>query len=290
MNWREYCKSVGMTDEQIKGLEAMPQDLLVKTFEEPIRLLAEATAARDTAVREKTEFEDFYNQTVLPKVTTVYQDAINARTRQAAVEARLRAATDYGFLSADMNEVPGSPGGTPVTTRGGTGTGTGVVPPPTVTFDTTGFVKTEDFNKVAEGMPDMLMRLLNISNEHQRLFGVPLSEEEGTAMLEKAKASKGRMNIRQVWEQDFKVGEKRAAIATSKQVEHDRQVAEEAVRKYTSEHGHPFIKPGTPSLASKFATQAKQADSRHPWKGAAERKQERRQLGVQAFVTGGGQA
>src|SRR5271157_4831288 len=118
MTYREYLKSIGMTDDQIKAAEtAFGPELIAKAFESPLKAQAAAEAATAAAVAERAEFERFYNEDVLPKVSSVYQDAINQRTRSAALEERLKAAKEYGFLADPKTvegAVPGMPPGNPV--------------------------------------------------------------------------------------------------------------------------------------------------------------------------------
>src|SRR5689334_7724164 len=118
--WKEHLKSIGMTDAQIAEAEKVfGADVMAKAIEAP--MLAAAKAQADL-----TQFTEFYENTAKPEIAKVYQDAINATTRNAALEARLKAAKEYGFLGEiDDAAVPGSPavGGNakPVTPTGTTG-------------------------------------------------------------------------------------------------------------------------------------------------------------------------
>lgn len=282
MNWKEYLKTQGYTDAEIANMETtFGGQKMAKAFEQPIadKLAAEQAAA--TAKSEKEDFERFYNDEVLPKISTTYQDAINARTRVAALEARLKAANEYGFLSDPKvvdGVVPGAPAVTPTTT-----TATNPVPgspaaPPS--FDPSQYLRADKFAEEVNNIPTMLGRLTKISNEHMALFGSPLLDIDD--LIAQAQASKGKRNVGQIWEEKYKVQAKRDEIAAAKQAEHDKRIADEAIRKYASEHNMPFTAPGQVSKAPLFSP--KSSDDMHqPWKGAKDRKAERRQTMIDAM-------
>jgi hypothetical protein len=272
MTYREYLRSIGMTDDQIKAAEtAFGPDLITKAFEGPLK---DREAAMEAAAKSAKELEDWntrYNDEILPQVGSVYRDAINERTKNAALEARLKAATEYGFLADTNGVIPGAGGGQPVVNANAVpgspslpGVGGGQPP-----MDPR-YVDASKFSDAVNSIPDMLGRLTKMSNEHFSLFGTPLLDVD-TLITE---ARNKKRNVIDMWSEKYKVPEKRAEIELKKQQDHDRQISEEAVRKYASEHGQPFTRPGIPSVASRFTPQAGE-DVRKPWKGARERVQER---------------
>jgi hypothetical protein len=281
MNWKDYLKSQGYTDAEIANMETtFGGPKMAKAFEQPIadKLAAEQAAA--TARSEKEDFERFYNDEVLPKISTTYQDAINARTRVAALEARLKAANEYGFLSDPKvvdGVVPGAPAVATPSTPANPVPGSPAAP---ANFDPNNYVRADKFAEEVNNIPSMLGRLTKISNEHMSLFGSPLLDID--EIIREAQASKGKRNVGTIWEEKYKVQAKRDEIAAAKQAEHDKRIADEAVRKYASEHNMPFTAPGQVSKAPLFTP--KSADDAHqPWKGAKDRKAERRQTMMEAM-------
>jgi hypothetical protein len=280
MNWKDLLKAQGYTDAEISKMETeFGGDKMSRAFSEPVRQLNEARQQLADAVAAKEDFEKFYQDEVLPKVSTVYQDAINSRTRAAALETRLKAAQEFGFLSDPKildgivpgttvlppNPVPGSPGA-----PGAPASGDGKPDPR--------YVLADSFARSVDSIPEMLANLTDISNQHYVLFGQPLPNVQ--EIVRKAKDSKGKLNVRTVWEQDYKVAEKRTEIDKIRQDAHDKQIADEAVRKYASEHQMPFSTPGRTSVAAHFTPKSSE-EARQPWKDQAAvrgRRQERREL------------
>ena len=273
MNWKEYLKTQGYTDQEIAKMSTtFGEEKMSKAFATPIQQLADAQARLAEAETKDTEFRTFYETEVLPKVSTVYQDAINGRTKIAALEERLKAAREYGFLS-DPAQVPGSPA--PTTVPGTTAAAAPTVPgspAPPAGFDPNMYVRADDFKKGVDSIPDMLARMQNVALQHMTLFGN--SDLDMNSLVDEAR--KRKTNIQTIWEEKYKVTDKRAAIAAQKAKEHDDQVAAEAVRKYASEHNMPFTSPGQTSRAPLFTPPSADA-ARQPWKDARARKEERKQ-------------
>lgn len=278
MTYQEYLKSIGYDDAGIATMATAfgGPDKLAKAFEKPMRDLEAAQASETAAKNERDDFQKFYQDDILPKISTVYQDAIQQRTTVAALQERLKAAKEYGFLSDDKllaGAVPGMPAGSPVD---------GAAPPNPVPGSPSGgqpsapdsrYVSAEVFARETNNIPAMLGRLTKMSNEHFSLFGSPLLDVD--TLITEAQDSKGKKNVLQIWEEKYKVKEKRAEITAKATADHDRQVGEEAIRKYASEHGQPFLQPGRTSVASHFTPQSSE-EGRKPWKGAADRQRDRR--------------
>lgn len=286
MDWKQYLKSQGYTDQEIANMATtFGEEKMSKAFSQPIADKLAAEKALADAKTEKEEFETWYQTDVIPKLGQTYQDAINARTENAALKARLEAAKEYGFLSDSKvieGVVPGSQPGQPVTAANpvpGSPAAPGASASPSPLDPR--YVEAASFSKAVDSIPTMLGKLTRISNEHQVLFGKPLVEID--ELISEAQASKGKRNVETIWKERFKVDEKRAEIQKAQQEAHDKEVAEAAVRKYATEHNHPFISPGVVSKAPLFAPNASADDARHPWKGARDRKQERRQTMVEAI-------
>jgi hypothetical protein len=272
MTWREYLeKELKMTPEQITAtVTAMGGESVMATaFEGPIK-------AKEAAEAALAQNEEWYQGTVVPKISQVYQDAINANTRAAAMEARMKAAKEYGFLAEDV-EIPGSPklgpDGKPIAS------GDPNVDPARNPVDGR-YVTTQSFTQAVESIPDMLANLTEITGQHALLFNQPLIGMK--EMVDEAR--KRKVNVRQVWEEKYNVPAKRQEMEAQKQAAHDKKVGEEAVQKYVSEHSNPHTRPILPSRSPAFSGSPEEV--RKPWSGdgMAKRKQERREKFAQATV------
>jgi hypothetical protein len=278
MTYQEYLKSQGYTDAEITSMvTTFGADKISKAFEAPMR--AAEAAARDLAAvkTEREEFQTFYETDVLPKIGQTYQDAINSRTENAALKERLAAATEYGFLSDPKHTVV--PGATPPAAQvpgSPAAPGAPAAPDPR-------YVQADSFTKAVNDIPDMLGRMQNVSNQHFALFGN--TDLDMTDLITEAR--KRKTNIQVVWEERYKVNDKRAELARIKTETHDKEVADAAVRKYASEHNMPFTAPGQVSRAPLFTPGSTTDDARHPWKGARERQNERKQKLTDALVNKG---
>lgn len=271
MNWKELLKAQGYTDEEISNMEkTFGGEKMAKAFEAPLKAAADAKALADKANADLAEFESKYQTEILPEISKTYRRAIDAETQVGALTSRLKAAKDYGFLSEDIadpnkdkntpppnsNEVPGSPA-----------------------LDSR-YVPADAFTKAVNDIPDMLGRLTNMSNEHFSLFGSPLLDVND--MIAESKKTNGKKSVYDIWNDRYKVEDKRKQIAADKQAAHDKSVGEKAVQDYLTQHGGtPFTRPGVPSIANRFSPAGKD-DARHPWKGAADRRQERRNTFAEA--------
>jgi hypothetical protein len=132
-------------------------------------------------------------------------------------------------------------------------------------------------------VPRFNTMLADLQAEHLELFGKPL--KGATQLLDRA--LKEKKPLRDLWEEEHKVSERRAEIERAKQTAHDKEVADEAVRKYVSDPEHavnPSIIPtrtrsesGSPTLDKFYAK--KKAEDMHPEERSVN-------AALQAFHTG----
>jgi hypothetical protein len=283
MNWREYLKSQGYSDAEIGNMATtFGEDKMSKAFAEPISKLAEAQTLLTEAERKDTEFRDFYEKEVMPKIGSTYKDAINARTENAALKARLEAAKEYGFLNDEIPgtvTVPGSPAGRPVVAANPVPGSPGAPGAPPSDFDPNQYVRADKFTEAVNSIPDMLGRLADVSNEYYRLYGQPIPDRMNDLIDE---ARRTKKTVGEIAAAKYKFTEKRAEIDQAKAAAHDKEVADAAVRDYASKHQMPFTAPGVVSRSPMFEPKS-QDEARKPWQGARDRKQERRQAMVDAM-------
>ena len=157
-----------------------------------------------------------------------YSDLDSERTTTAQFRARMQTIAEQNGL--DVNElIQGLPAATAATgsaavasaTNGGAGNGAGAG---NATIDTSKFVSADDFSRFARTSPLLQAELYDLTTEHQELFGKPFKMEytdgqgrkwTGTrALVVKAAENNARnpnapLSLRQVWESDFQVNQKR---------------------------------------------------------------------------------
>jgi hypothetical protein len=119
-------------------------------------------------------------------------------------------------------------------------------------------------SKVLDGLandirqsPRFTAALADIQAEHFELFGKPL---KGTTQIVD-RAIKERKSIREIWEQENKVPDRRAELDKTQREAHDKEVGDAAVTRYVSEHAvDPSMTPtrtrsesGSPMLNQFYA-------------------------------------
>lgn len=269
MNWKQHLKSQGYSEDEISNMEkTFGGDKMAKAFEAPIAAQVAAEANAKKYKEDLEAFENRYQTEILPEISKTYKDAINYRTKATALEERLKAAKEYGFLSEDATADAAA---TEAAKKAAAAKANGNVVDGSPALDPR-YVEATAFSTAVDSIPDMLGRLSKMSNEHLHLFGSPLLDVD--ELVAASKATKGKKSVYDLWDEKYKVSDKRKELVLKKQTEHDTTVGQEAVQKYLSEHGMPFTRPGVPSIATRFTNVAKD-DARQPWKGARERKVER---------------
>jgi hypothetical protein len=100
----------------------------------------------------------------------------------------------------------------------------------------------------AIGQRNAMAQFVQISNEHQRLFGQPLEDFESLmADVDNLPAhERGRLGVKDVWARRYNVEGKRAEIRAAEQAAHDKKIRDEAVRetelKYVQQRANPLLR------------------------------------------------
>lgn len=161
------------------------------------------------------------------KVDEATRRYTEATTTRAQYEAALRrVATDYGIdvetlLPAAVPPPSPNPPAAPARTE-----------PPAE--DVTKKFQ-DQLDQAKRVFPFLPAELYDLGVEHQRLFGEPLSETTKIVQL----AVEQSKPIREVWEETYKVADRRQTVAAEAQAAHDKQVADEAVKAYISKNATP---------------------------------------------------
>ncbi len=105
------------------------------------------------------------------------------------------------------------------------------------------YVSREDFNKEAQTLvrtfPRLSLELDDIRDEHREIFGKRLPKDQAEAILEKAYNSGGKLSVRNVWEAECKVGDRRNEIQEAKITKRVKTEAEALYTKRMSEASLP---------------------------------------------------
>jgi len=199
----------------------------------------EAEAAETDTLREQTtklqkDLEDdakWYQETAVPALNKAVKDATEAREKQAAVEAKLKAAQDYGLMKVAENDKPA----TPVPTT----------PPSSTDLDPTKFVSAETFAQTTSQFGSAIAMAQDIADDHRELFGSRLPGGVSKLREEYQEAVRSRRfggSLQQFWEQQYKVADRRKELETAaRQKEISDAVAAEKT-KWVSEQANPMTR------------------------------------------------
>jgi hypothetical protein len=196
--------------------------------------------ATETALNQwKSEAEGKLNAAVAER------DAL--KTTAAQYEANVRAiASEYGLDPAEVSArlKAGLPAIAPGTT-----------PPAhqqsgTPTMDTSKFLTREELEKqfqtAQQAFPLLQATIIDLNAEHMRLFGQPLAN--ATELTQKAMEQK--RSIREVWEEENRVADRRTQIASEAKAAEEARIRADERQKVLSEHSVPLAsRPGVPHSA-----------------------------------------
>jgi hypothetical protein len=238
----------GMTDEELKPFEALLGDAKLKT------MLTKVMAAKDAGVSaqlaaetERINLENSWTNTYQPELRKITQEALEAKGEAARMAAQLTAAREYGIVPPEPAaavvpvRAPGSP-------------------------DPSQYVSKDDFTKL-EQQAGMGIALINdVSGEHFKLFGAPLTDTQDLIREVARERQLGHhADLKSVWERKHNVAAKRQEIQVADQKKHDDDVRSSAIKEYAEKHGD---NPNTRTArSSRFSTYdpSKAAEGSKPW-------------------------
>ena len=241
----------GLSDEELKQFEAVLGDAKFKTMLTKVMAAKDAgLTAQQAAEQERLNLEKQWAETYQPELRKITQEALEAKGEAARMAEQLKAAREYGIVPPepkipDTPRAPGSP-------------------------DPSQFVSKDDFKNL-EAQAGMGLALINdVSGEHFKLFGAPLTDTQDLIREVARERQLGHQaDLRSVWERKHNVAAKRQEIAAAEQKKHDDEVSAAAVKAYAEKHGD---NPNTRApRSSRFSTYdpSKVTEGSKPWQRPA---------------------
>lgn len=216
--YQEYLRENGATNEDIVIL-ASP--VAIKAWD---KAQADAEAAQAVAIKQAGESWDattlnWWETEYKPGLDKSNQEIVRLTREVHGVNAALAKAKELGLTEIAI--AAGTPPETPASAAVPAG------------FDPKKFVSAEDFQSAFDRTGEAIAQAQTLFAEHHALFGsFPTDIED---MRKAAVASRGQKNIRQVWEEKYKVADKRSEIAAAKQKAHDDAIRAETRSAVTQE-------------------------------------------------------
>jgi hypothetical protein len=226
----EILKSDGWSDADLAASATLLQD---QRFRASMEKQYGAVAA------ERDFLTDWRETTANPHIAAVEAREVAARTEAARLAELVKIAKEYGVPGVENPIAPPAAAAQPRNPA----TGEYV---DRAALDSYG----RDF---AMGQRKAMAQYVDISNEHQRLFGHPVESFESLLSdIDNLPAhERGRLGLKDVWARKYNVEGKRAEIRAAEQAAHDKKIRDEAVRetemKYVQQRANPLLRTPAPS-------------------------------------------
>jgi len=240
----------GMTDDELKAMEAVAGAGKFKAF--LVKAVAANTqAATDKAAAEQArlDLEQRYNNEFIPEMRKVTQDSLRAQGEAARMKAELDAARSYGIVPDPPANTPPPPDPNAVRAPGS--------PDPNA-FDP---------NKWAAAQSRAIITLNDLSAEHFKLFGQPLSDSQSLVddVAREHQLGHKDYTLRAAWEKKHNVEQKRSEIRAAEDLKGKEEFAALKLKEYKQAHGdNPAVRSGQPSRFSTY--KPSDADgAKKPW-------------------------
>jgi len=263
MNELEWLKQEsGLTDEELKGLEAVGGFAKLRTgLMKVLGLSEQALKDKTEAENARLDFEKRYQDEFIPEMRKVTQDSLKAQGEAARAQAALKAAREYGIVPDDVAPPPGV-----------------VDPPRAPGSPDPNSLSREDLTRFSQSQSNTLIALNDLNAEHFKLFGSPLgnTQELVDEVTRQRTLGNKSYSLKQAWETKNNVAAKREEIAAAAQTKHDDTIRAEERKKIAEAGGtNPNLRSGVQSRFSTYkATDA--AGAKEPWKASHSAKERNR--------------
>ena len=259
---RAFLTEQGLSKEEVDAIvgndkSAKAMTAALSRYDEGSALSVRAAKELEDARTERTEAAEFWEQKVTPALATVDRRVAQAESEKARYAAYLQSLKNQGYdVPADLL-TPGG-GGNPNPGNGGGNPGNG------------NYMTREQMAKEFEGTGATLVRLQQVTNEYQDLYGRPYL----TAEADYADARKQGRPFSEYVREKYKFSDK-TAERTKKQ--EDERIAQMVEEKYKAREAELSAKYGSnPELrspvSSKFDRLEKLGVNKDAWKTEAGKK------------------
>lgn len=236
MDIRAYLTELGVAEADQKTYLENPALLSVleksaTKYESGSTALTAAQAAKADAERKATELNEWWKNTAQPAILESDSERARSAGEAARYQTYLKSMKDQGYQVPDEYFTAAT------------------VTPPANTPPNGNYITAQDFQRQTETFSDALAELVDVSNEHQALFGSPLTKMR--EIFNEAKTQ--RKGVRQYVEEKFDYSGKKAAMAAAEKAkweaatrtdERNKVLAEEAAKK------NPNLAPAISSKAT----------------------------------------
>lgn len=263
---KEILKARGYTDEELNGLTLLTDARFVKALEDEDAERERIVAEHARMQSQLADTTRWYNEEAVPTLNNNLAEVVKTRAEIARLNAQLKAEQDLGMRRvANQPSEPAQPAQPAQPAPAGA---------PDFTQYDERYINRDTFTQAFSQTGEAIAMATDIMEDHRDLFGKRLPEGIGGLRAKYQEATKTgfRGNLRDFWEKEFNVAQKRTEIATKNQEEHDRKIAEEAVRKYQSEHLNPMTRTPVASnspFLRKQKIEGGTTDGKQPWERGA---------------------
>lgn len=243
----------GLTDEELTAMQGVAGTAkFTAMLQKIIASNTEAISAKESAEKQRIDFENRYNNEFIPEMRKVTQDAVRATGENARLKAQLDKAKEYGIVPDDQPaaaaaEPPRAPGsGNPDS------------------------ISRADFDNFRGAQSRTIIAVQDLNAEHFRLFGSPLPDSQGLVDEVHRQHTLGNKSftLKSAWETKHSVPAKRDELAKAdRQKEIDTAIAADRKAQAEKNGSNPNLRSGQ---TSRFSTY-KQSDSgsgKEPWKAS----------------------
>ncbi len=245
MTVEEVLKQSGMTDEQVKALDANVLKGFTTILSTASQSETAANAAREAAERAERAQKQMYSTEIAPALDAWATEKANKEAEIAFYRTQAEQAKLNGFVPKDAPtfNAEGAPVATPTP-------GSPLRSPDTGKYLTLEQARSELFSG--------LNVAFNVQNEYQRLYGTPMPDSFMSVVQE---AGNERLPADVYAAKKYNFAAKRAEIETARQTERDNKIRQEAVDATKKEMAEKYGAAGNPMLrpaaASQFTNLAK---------------------------------
>ena len=243
----------GLTDEELKTYETILGD---GKFKSMLKKVIDAndtlSAAKTKAETELDQFTSRYNNEIVPALRTTTQESIAMAGKNAALEAKLAKAKEYGLVIDDevvaprQAEQPRAPGS----------------PDPNA-------ISRDDLNRFSNAQSNTLITLNDLNAEHFGLFGAPLGGTQDLVDEVNRQRTLGNKSftLKNAWEVKNNVAAKRTEVAAAAQTKRDNDLKAQWTKEERERTGsNPHTRRGQPSRFSTY--KASDAKAEKPWQAS----------------------